>query len=63
MAEQLARVIRQCALPMTSQALADLALKADQDRRAALRAGKHDEARVLSDEVAALADLLENHHG
>lgn len=56
--EQMARVIRECQLPMTPQALADLALKADQDRRAALRSGNVKRAQELErerDNLLALA--------
>lgn len=55
---ELARIARTLALPLTSQAIADLALKADQDRRAALKRGDVTEAAELDAEVEALTRLL-----
>lgn len=55
---ELARIARTLTLPLTSQAIADLALKADQDRRAALKRGDVTEAAELDAEVEALTRLL-----
>lgn len=53
-----ARLVRTLALPVTNQALADLALQADRDRRQAERAGDHEHAAELAAEIEALAELL-----
>lgn len=53
-----ARLIRELKLPVTSQSLADLALQADQERRAALKRGDLARAAELDKEVVALSALL-----
>lgn len=58
MTEQVARLVAALALPVTNQSLADLALQADQERRAALRRGDEKRAAELDKEVADLAALL-----
>lgn len=58
MSEAIARIVRQLALPVTNQHLADLALKADQDRRLALRLGNLARAAELDDESVALLELM-----
>jgi hypothetical protein len=55
---EIARIIHTLALPVTNQALADLALQADQDRRQAERCGDHYRAEELDAEIQALAELL-----
>jgi hypothetical protein len=59
MPEQLARIIATLALPMTSQALADLALQADQERRRALKAGNTARAAELETERDSLTDIFQ----
>jgi len=56
---ELARIIHTLHLPVTNQALADLALQADQERRQAERCGDHGRAAELSDEVEALVELMQ----
>ena len=58
MPEHVARLVRSLALPMTSQSLADLALQADRDRRAALKRGDTKRALELEAEISALAELM-----
>jgi hypothetical protein len=57
--QQIARLVAGLSLPVTNQALADLALQADQERRAAERRGDHELAAELEAEVEALAELLQ----
>lgn len=54
----IARIIKALALPVTSQAIADLALQADQDRRAALRRGDMAQAEECDHEVAELCNQM-----
>jgi len=58
MPEQLARIISTLVLPMTPQALADLVLQADQERRRALRAGDIARAKELEAERDSLAEIF-----
>lgn len=58
MGEQVARIVGVLALPVTNQALADLALQADQERRAALQLGDKKRAEELLAERDALLDLI-----
>lgn len=60
MPEAIAKIIALGKIPMTPQMIADLALKADQDRRAAQRAGDYDRAQELLEERDALLDLVRN---
>jgi hypothetical protein len=55
----IARIVHTLALPITNQALADLALQADQERRQAERCGDHGRASELSDEIEALVELMQ----
>lgn len=56
--ERIATLIRTLALPVTNQSLADLALQADQERRAAAKRGDRKRAAEHDKESRALASLL-----
>lgn len=56
--EQLARLVKTLALPVTNQSLADLALNKLQESRDAARHGDVKLAAELEREAMALADLL-----
>lgn len=57
MPEAIAQIVALGRSSMTPQMLVDLALKADQDKRAAMRAGNLDRAVQLEEECNALLEL------
>lgn len=59
MPEAIAKIVALGMVKMTPQMIADLALKADQDRRAMERAGNSVRAQELLEERDALLELME----